>query len=97
MQQLKWSQEYLIKIYPSLHSWTQLDGGSPNKQKSFGGCGCDSTDRAERDLKYDQARGDAEGLPGFDSEIYPVDTIKMREGVAQRPDAEPGSDSDDAQ
>ena len=61
-------------------SWTLLDGGSPNKQKSFGGCGCDPTDRAERDLKYDQAKGDAKGLPGSGSEIYRVDTIKMRGG-----------------
>jgi len=35
-----------------VHSWAQLDGGSPNKQKSFGGCGCNPTDRAERDLKF---------------------------------------------
>ena len=80
-----------------MHSWTLLDGGSPNKQKSFGGCGCDPIDRAERDLKYDQAKGDAKGLPRSGSEIYRVDTIKMRGRVAQRPDAEPGSDSDDAQ
>ena len=89
-----------MKIYPSVQLcilWTLLDGGSPNKQKSFGGRAYDPTDRAERDLKYDQAKGDAKGLPGSGSEIYRVDTIKMRWWVAQREDAEPGSDSDDAQ
>ena len=66
---------------PSIvHSWAQLDGGSPNKQKSSDGCGYDPTDRAERDLEYDQGKGDVKGLPGSGSEIYRVDTIKMRGG-----------------
>ena len=60
-----------------------MDGGSPNKQKSFGGCGWDPTDRAERDLKYDQGKGDVKVLPGSGSKIYRVHTIKMRGGVAQ--------------
>ena len=52
------------------------------------------TDRAEREMKYDQAKADAKGLPGSGSEVYRVNTIKMMWGVAQRPDAEPDSDSD---
>ena len=61
-----------------------MDGGSPNNQKSFSGCGCDPADRAERDLKYDQGKGDVKGLPGSGSEIYPVDIIKIKGGGWQR-------------
>ena len=55
------------------------------------------TDRVERNLKYDQAKADAKGVPGSGSQVYRVDTIKMKWGVAHRQDADPGSDSDEAQ
>ena len=55
------------------------------------------TDRVERNLRYDQAKADAKGVPGSGSQVYRVDTIKMKWGVAHRPDAEPGSDSDETQ
>ena len=50
---------------------------------------CDAERRREKGSDGDGARSG--------SEVYPVNTIKMRWGVARRPDAEPYNDSDDAQ